>query len=157
MERFIEQNLEEYLMGSLEPGKKAEFETRLESADEYTRQTVAQFTVQSRLLRGAMRASEDVEPAPGFYGRVLQRIESQKTSAWWMGFLEPTFSRRLAFASLTLLALLGFSLYTVNQEPIVVASTPAEVMAAPAVDAMTGVDPSQGRETVLDDLAAFEE
>jgi anti-sigma factor RsiW len=157
MERFIEQYLEEYLMGSLEPAKKAEFETRLEAADEYTRQTVAQFTVQGRLLRGAMRAPEDLEPSAGFYGRVLQRIEAQKASAWWLGFLEPAFSRRLAFASLTLLLLLGFSLYTVHQEPIVVASTPAEVMAAPAVDEMTGVDPEQGRETVLVDLAAFEE
>jgi hypothetical protein len=55
----------------------------------------------------ALRAPEEVEPNPGFYARVLQRIEEEKKECIWAAFLSSAFSKRLAYASLTLAVVFG--------------------------------------------------
>jgi hypothetical protein len=54
-----------------------------------------------------LRAPEEVEPAPGFYARVLQRIEERAKESIWAGFIYSTFAKRLTLASLALALLLG--------------------------------------------------
>jgi len=64
---------------------------------------------QARLLR-ALRA--DSEPRPGFYARVVDRIEKQGATSIWSILSESPFGRRIATASLALVVLGGIFLYT---------------------------------------------
>jgi len=53
----------------------------------------------------------DVEPQPGFYARVMERIDSQGLSIWSAVFDSP-FGRRIAVASMALALILGLYLIT---------------------------------------------
>jgi hypothetical protein len=136
----------------------------------------------TRLL-ATLRAPEEVStngPRPGFYGRVMDRVETQRKSSIWSVFLEPVFSLRLAAASLTLAILMGVALFTTGSgeaeeqfayEPSVVVMD--ETRAAPALgvsaatiqtsaDALHAAPVStmgteQGREVVLVDLVSYQE
>lgn len=61
---------------------------------------------QARLIR-TLRPKEEVEPAPGFYARVMQRIEERAKDSIWAVFIYSPFGKRLAFASLTIAVVLG--------------------------------------------------
>ncbi|MBS1831944.1 MAG: hypothetical protein JST65_04490 [Acidobacteria bacterium] len=76
---------------------------RLDGAHDLTDQELTE------LLR-ALKAPADVAPRPGFYARVMERVETQQKSSIWSVFLEPVFSRRLAFASLAMMLLMGVAL-----------------------------------------------
>jgi len=65
---------------------------------------------QSQALR-RLRAPSEVEPRPGFYARVMERIEAEGASIWDL-FFESIIGRRIAIASMALAVLLGFYLYT---------------------------------------------
>ncbi len=74
------------------------------------REEVAAMMDLSRQMRESFTLSteelEDLEPAPGFYARVLSRIESQAAPpSIWNFFLEPL-GMRLVYASLALATLL---------------------------------------------------
>jgi len=56
----------------------------------------------------------DIEPRPGFYARVLDRIDSQRPTSIWTLFTESLFGRRLATASLALVLVTAASI--VGQE-----------------------------------------
>ena len=58
--------------------------------------------------------AEEVAPAPGFYARVLQRIEERQSDSFWSFFVDSPFSKRLALASLTIALALGS--YVVSAE-----------------------------------------
>jgi hypothetical protein len=71
------------------------------------------FRKQSELLR-SLKAPEDLEPGPGFYARVLQRIEQgARKSIWWVFVYSPV-GKRLAYVSLATAVVLGS--YVVAQE-----------------------------------------
>lgn len=74
---------------------------------------LASMSSQAALLR-TLRASTSVEPAPGFYARVLQRIEDRAKYSVWGAFIESAFCKRLAFASLALA--IGLGSYVVAAE-----------------------------------------
>jgi hypothetical protein len=66
---------------------------------------------------GMLRNTTNLEPAPGFYARVLQRIEECEVDSFWSFFLDSTVSKRLAVASLTLfLALGGYAVSQATQD-----------------------------------------
>ncbi len=68
---------------------------------------------QSSIL-SALRAPEAIEPAAGFYARVLQKIEDREVTSFWSIFADSPFTKRLAFASLTVMLTLGG--YVASQE-----------------------------------------
>ena len=68
----------------------------------------------SRLFRGAL-AAKDAEPSPGFYARVMTRIEERPDDSIWAALLEPAFGRRLAIACGTLALLLGSYIATTER------------------------------------------
>jgi len=68
---------------------------------------------QSELL-AALRPPATAEPAPGFYGRVIQRIEESAKDSIWAAFIYSPFSKRVMYASLTLAVMLGT--YVIAQE-----------------------------------------
>jgi predicted anti-sigma-YlaC factor YlaD len=109
-------------------------ECRLE-LDEMRNQAVA--------LR-SLRAPEDVAPAPGFYARVLQRIEERVKDSIWGVFIYSNFGKRLSYLSLTLTLLLGG--YVVAQEV-----NDGHLGSDPVVAERTGMtgDQAQQRDAVL--------
>ncbi len=68
---------------------------------------------QADLLR-VLRTSEEIEPAPGFYARVLQRIEERAKESIWAVLIYSPFGKRLAYASLMIAVMLGT--YVVTEE-----------------------------------------
>ncbi len=72
------------------------------------------------VLLATLRAGEEMEPGPGFYARVLQRIEEQRIDSFWSFFIDSPFSRRLAVASLTIALALGSYVVSAerNERPI---------------------------------------
>ena len=61
---------------------------------------------QARMFR-SLRAPESAEPMPGFYARVLQRIEERTKESIWAWFVYSPIATRFAYASLTMVVLLG--------------------------------------------------
>ena len=60
---------------------------------------------QTALFRRAFRS--EAEPDPGFYARVMNRIETQAKPSVWSLFAESMFAKRVAYASATFLLLMG--------------------------------------------------
>lgn len=61
---------------------------------------------QSQMFR-TLKSPDALEPGPGFYARVMQRIEEHaKRSIWWVFVYSPV-GKRLAYASLALTLALG--------------------------------------------------
>jgi predicted anti-sigma-YlaC factor YlaD len=68
---------------------------------------------QSELFQ-SLRAPEELEPAVGFYARVLQTIEDRAKGSIWAGFIYSPVRTRLAYMSLSLAVMLGA--YVIAQE-----------------------------------------
>src|SRR5262249_52878048 len=106
MHRPMEEGLESYLAGRPE----AQFVEHVAQCAE-CREMVMRMEEQAKLLR-VLKGPAEIEPAPGFYGRVMDRIETQREFSIWGVFLEPLFARRLIYASAALTVLLGVFLFT---------------------------------------------
>lgn len=120
------------------------------------KEIVAQFVDVQQTVR-ALRLQDEADPAPGFYGRVMDRIESQRSNSIWSVFLEPLFARRLVYASAVLTLLLGIMLFTSpKDEPVFVSSAPEQILAdeQPSVSL---VDADQDRNTIFVQLTTYEE
>jgi hypothetical protein len=78
----------------------------------------------TRLLM-ELRAPEEVAPRGGFYARVMDRIESERSNSILSWFLEPAFGRRLAFAAGALMIVLALVLVSTPAEPQGFAQAPA--------------------------------
>jgi anti-sigma factor RsiW len=144
MHQVILDRLEEYLSGS--PSSQA-FTAHLESC-EACRTEVREMQELSTALV-ALRAPQDVTPPPGFYARVSRRVDQQRPrSIWSLCLLDPAFGKRVAFASLMTLAVLGSYLITRETD---YAAGPTN---ATAVMAERG--PSENPDVMLATLASYE-
>jgi hypothetical protein len=74
---------------------------------------LAGMRTQSEAIR-TLRTAEELDPAPGFYARVMQRIEERAKDSIWSGFIGSPVAARLAYASLTLAVVFGT--YVVTHE-----------------------------------------
>jgi predicted anti-sigma-YlaC factor YlaD len=74
---------------------------------------VKQMAAQAAVLR-TLKLNEEVEPVPGFYARVMQRIEERAAESMWSAFLSSSIGKKLVYASLTIALMLGS--YVVTQE-----------------------------------------
>ena len=156
MHQLVRRYLEEYLQNASDPRIPGEFRQHLRSCAGCAEE-VRQFESHAVLLR-SLRRQEYLAPPAEFYARVATRIEEQRAASVWSAFLEPVFGRRLVFACLTLVLLLGA--YIVSTEPQVTLSpgSPEVVMAVePHPFEVTGSDPRQDREKVLITLATYQE
>ena len=106
MDQFLKDNLEAYLSGELDDDRKAEWNASLAAYPAAARQ-VALYEKTASMLRELRPPEDNWSGAPGFYDRLAERIEEQQRIPFWSVFLQPPFGRRLAFASLMWLALLG--------------------------------------------------
>lgn len=154
MHGLIRDCLEDYLNGA--PGRKLplEVERHLQRCDE-CREEVSWMQEQSGLLR-SLAPSREIDPVPGFYARVLNRIEKQQTTSVWSAFLDPMFGRSLSAAAITVVLLVfGFLAYTrTERQPDIF---PGEAMVANDSHPPLGIDRDRDRETVFVTLATYGE
>lgn len=107
MDSFLQERLEVYLAGRLSEQDLAEFERRL-AADSAADEEMTAFRATADLFAEfKVDTSEDMEPAPGFYYRVMERVEAEQGESVWSLFLQPFVVRRFAFAALMWLLMLG--------------------------------------------------
>ncbi|MBL8292359.1 MAG: hypothetical protein JNN08_11015 [Bryobacterales bacterium] len=158
MDRRIEELLEDHLRGSLAPAREAAFADALAAADAETRRMIQAFEQHAQLLR-SLRAPDDAAPAPGFYARVLNRIEEQRVPSVWDSFVEPHFFKRLAFAALTLLMLLSVTVWTTPEPNETYAAVPVVEMASEPepIHTMDASNRESNRDVILVNLATYQE
>lgn len=116
MHRIIRDHLEEILAG---PGSAPEHPAAKHLVEcEGCRDLVAAMREQAVVLRqGHAVAEAEAEPRPGFYARVMERIEAQSPASVWALFFDSMFGRRIALASLGLALLIGVYVISSEQMP----------------------------------------
>ncbi|MBI4892154.1 MAG: hypothetical protein HY821_16120 [Acidobacteria bacterium] len=160
MHEPIRQGLEEFLAGHPAPAAAPEHQENIQrhlaSCCE-CREEVEAMRLHQSLLR-ELRAPEALDPSPGFYARVLERIEAQAAAnSFWSIFLDPFFGRRLLYASLVLMMVLGAAVWQTGKGPAMDASNPVHIMAGADLPAATGEDPGRDRTVVLTNLVSHGE
>jgi anti-sigma factor RsiW len=152
MHAVVMDSLEEYLAGTAEPAELRDIEAHLKTCAT-CREEVAGMQQVSYWMR-ALKPEQPIQPAPGFYARVMQQIGDRKPVPTFSSLvgLDMAFGRRLAFGCLLTLAVLGSYLVTHETgEPA--ALSPEVVMAqqdSPAFEA------SQAHEAMLATLTRYE-
>jgi anti-sigma-K factor RskA len=150
MHEVVRERLEDLLAGSLEGDSVAELHL---AACEECRQQVEAFRSNALLIR-SLRYSQEVAPAPGFYARVMDRIEARRSASVWNALLDPAFAWRLAVGSVAALLLIGSFIFMREAEPPEPAVTVIAVQEHPPD---LGSDPLRDRDTVLVTLATYRE
>jgi anti-sigma factor RsiW len=146
MHQVIVDGLEDYLSGN--PSR--EFEKHLAACPDCRRELVP-FEECSELFR-VLGPCHEVKPAAGFAARVMNRVAEPPASSFWNVFsFEPAFFRRVAFASLVLLAALGGILVT-QESSYVANSGPERLISA---ETMSDGPPAAHRERMLVRLASY--
>jgi anti-sigma factor RsiW len=107
MHAVVMESLEEYLSGALEPVDRQRIEAHLSKCKMCSAEIAAMEDVS--LLFEGLRGGEALDPAPGFYARVKDRVGERKPSFSLADLfaLNLVIGRRLAFACLLTLAVLG--------------------------------------------------
>jgi anti-sigma factor RsiW len=153
MHAVVMDSLEEYLSGMLAPAGKKAVEAHL-GACATCREEIRGMQEVSRLF-GSLRSEESGEPSSGFFAAVMQQVDRLRPAPSFSGLfaLNFAFGRRLVFASLLTLAILGS--YLVSREADFIAGpSPDGVMAqqeSPAFDSAPGTD------NMLVTLTAYEQ
>lgn len=163
----IRHNLEDFLRGhdhrnhsgsGLPAGVQAHLGECAECASELD--ALREQSQMLRSLRSEAAGAESVEPRPGFYARVVERIQSQPVSIWAI-FLERKFGFRLAVASAALVALLGTYLITSEPSGPEFTSSPVVVRTAARPESQASLEQQESlrlqheRDAVLVDLASY--
>jgi predicted anti-sigma-YlaC factor YlaD len=146
MHRIIQDHLEEVLAES-NPAAAAHLAECGECREE-----ISALRSHAAMLR-TLRANDDtLAPRPGFYARVMERIEAQRPIDIWQLFFDSVFGRRIAMASMALALL--FSLYLVSSERL---AQPVSI----SVEDRSGMALSTAglpdKDTVLVDLVTYRE
>lgn len=152
MNEMLRENLEALLAGDLTETERTRLEQHLKN-NAADREEFEAFRETSLLLRQLRpQDGEEWEPDAGFYARVSQRIDRERTVPFWQVFLEPVVARRLAFAGLMWLLLLGT--YSVAYDGATLKSNPhrieAMLMSRPSnYDIRLGADLERNRNSML--------
>ena len=152
MSHVDEGTLHAYLDGELPSAERATLERHIETCAT-CREEIAGMKQVSYWMR-ALKPEQPIQPAPGFYARVMQQVGDRKPAPTFSNLfaLDLAFGRRLAFGCLLTLAVLGSYLVTRETgEPA--ALSPEVVMAqqdAPALDA------TKAHEAMLATLTRYE-
>jgi hypothetical protein len=163
MHRVVRDKLED-LEGS--PDAKRHLEECRECREE-----VDALSEQTALLR-SLRPAAEFEPRPGFYARVMERIEAQGAGSIWNLFFDSTFGRRIAFASMALAVLLAVYLVTSERTtdqpmiasgdtaPYIVDDAPSDALPAAMLTGssqMGGLADAPDQDSVLVNLVTYRE
>ena len=130
MHRIIRDHLEQVLAAA-GPAPEHPAGRHLRECSE-CRDAVAAMREQAAMLRewrAPMLEVAAIEPRPGFYARVLERIEAQTPASVFTLFFDSLFGRRIAMASLALALLLG--VYVISSEQMAEPQVAAGIGALP--------------------------
>ena|SRR5438874_1962318 len=107
MHPVVTDSLEQYLDGSIQGAAMRQFKAHLNDCPA-CRQEVAEMHQISQWM-AALKPVEELSPAPNFYARVMAQVGRQKPVPTFASLfaLDLSFGRRLAFACLVTLAVLG--------------------------------------------------
>lgn len=144
------EGLEDYLAGKPQSARLVRFHNHLAGC-QGCRDLVSALAEQSALLR-ELRAPESMDPTPGFYARVMDRIDAQSSLSLWSVFLEPVFGRRFLYAALSLLVALGTAVVSSNMSLRDMNDAVAYEL---EVSTTPGVDADHDRAVVFANLAAY--
>jgi anti-sigma factor RsiW len=152
MHAVVIDSLEEYLAGSLEPAALHAFEAHLSTCRACREEVHGMREVS--LWMGALKVEEPVLPPAGFYARVMQQVGDRKPAPSFADFfaLDLAFGRRLVFACLITLAVLGS--YLVSRETGEPAALSPEVVMAQQEN--PSPDSSRAHESMLATLTRYE-
>jgi anti-sigma factor RsiW len=153
MHAVVMDSLEEYLSGAAEPAARREIEAHLLACSS-CREEVRSMQEVSTLF-GSLRADEVPNPAPGFTASVMQRVAELKPAPTFASLfaLDLAFGRRLVFASLVLLAVLGSFLAT-REAQYTAGPSPDAIMAQQEFPAF---DSAAAQDKMLATLTAYEQ
>jgi anti-sigma factor RsiW len=127
MHAVIIDHLEEYLSGRMPHSALDRFQGHLATCGECRRE-VGEIQESTSLLR-ALKPAGAVEPAPSFVAQVMQTVAERPVPSFWTVFEDFAFGRRVVFASLLTLAVLGTVLVSREQAYAPNPTTPEAVMA----------------------------
>jgi anti-sigma factor RsiW len=145
MHQVIVESLEEYIGGDLAPSTRRDFEAHLEACEECKREVNGMLELSGLFV--SLRSTEEIAPPPEFCAQVFARVSKQQTASFWTLFsLDATFGRRVVFASLMTLAVLGS--FLVSRE---VAYSPG-----PARPESVMAEQAASRDTMLVTLTSYE-
>ncbi len=130
MHAVIIDDLERYLSGHLPPSALDRFEAHLATCGA-CRGEVDEIRDSTALLR-ALKPSGAVDPPPSFVAQVMQTVAETPAPSFWSSFGDFAFGRRVVFASLLTLAVLGTVLVSREQSYAPNPTTPEAVMAGSA-------------------------
>jgi hypothetical protein len=144
MHQPVKDNLEEYLNRHGDREMPGEMAAHLQACLSCVKE-LEQIEKQSVLLRMSLRA--ECEPRPGFYGRVMDRIDRKADNSIWAVLLRPAFGRRIAIVSGAMVVLLGS--YLISSERSAPAPAQQEISQESTLP--------QQRDAVLVNLASYHE
>jgi len=155
MHPVILENLEEYLSGTLLPKDLREFEAHLTACQECREEVRGMQEVSS--LFTALRPVETIEPPLGFAARVTAQVAASRAPSFWSVFsLDPAFGRRVVFASLLTLAVLGSFLVSREAGYAPGPNSPESVMAAEGSSNSPNAPAENDRDMMLVTLTSYE-
>ena len=128
MHAVIIHHLEEYLSGRLAPPSLDRFQTHLDTCS-HCRRELNEIQHASSLL-AALKARETVDPPASFVVRVIEDVGGRSAPSLWTLFGDFAFGRRVVFASLITMAVLGTVLVSREEAYQPAPPTPQAVMAA---------------------------
>ena len=151
MHRLIQDHLEEVLAESNPDGPDPVAEHLAQCGE--CREEVSILRAHAAMLRTLRppKTASELAPRPGFYARVMERIEAQRPIDIWQLFFDSTFGRRIAMFSMVLALI--FSLYLVSSERLAQPVT-ISVEDHPGMTLKAGLP---DKDTVLVDLVTYRE
>lgn len=153
MHAVVMDSLEEYLSGALEPAAQREIEAHLHTCGTCREEVKSMQEVS--LLFGSLRTDEILNPSPSFTARVMQHVAGLKPQPTFAGLfaLDFAFGRRLVFASLVTLAILGGFLAS-REAQYTAGPSPEAIMAQQEFPAF---DTAAAQDNMLVTLTAYEQ
>jgi predicted anti-sigma-YlaC factor YlaD len=156
MHRVVQDHLEEVLAESTNSPTIAHLTAHLAECEE-CRSEVSALRQQASLLRALRPPETAPQVRPGFYARVMERIEAQRPISIWELFFDSAFGRRIAIASMALAFI--FSIYLVSSERY--AEPPVTIGVAASSNDDSGMTLSEAglpdKDTVLVNLVTYRE
>lgn len=144
MHAVVVGNLEEYLAGTLEPADCREIEAHLNDCENCREEVNAMREVSALFV--SMRPEQEIwQPSPGFYSGIVRHVDAQLTPVSFFGSLfslDFVLGRRLVFALLVVLAILGANLVS-RESAYTGGPSPDAIMAeqnSPSFDTKTAQD-----------------
>jgi anti-sigma factor RsiW len=153
MHAVVLENLEEYLVGAVEPAAQRDIEAHLKTCEMCRDEVAGMQQISELFVALKPDAQEPVSPF-GFYGRVMQQVGGRKPVPTFSSFfaLDLAFGRRLALTCLLMLAALGS--YLVSREAGEPAMQSPEMIMAQQDGPSS--DSAQAHEAMLATLTSYE-